>query len=157
LKLTLNIMGAQDKGHWWRLVNTVMKIWVPFNSPSYLAGWLPVSFSRRSQPTAVSYLAGWLPVSFSRRSQPTAVSYSVIMPFIHAQSRTCCSIECYQLLRVSCINCLRTMHNVCGTHKNQCLSVLHNITWSDVHRRLRAWQPCCLMHNAITLPCHASK
>jgi hypothetical protein len=26
LKLTLNIMGAQDKGHWWRLVNTVMKI-----------------------------------------------------------------------------------------------------------------------------------
>ena len=38
-----------------------------------------------------------------------------------------------------------------------CVPVRCSVTRNDVHRRLFPWQPCCVLHNAITLPCHVSK
>jgi hypothetical protein len=38
-----------------------------------------------------------------------------------------------------------------------CNPVRRSVATNDVHRRLFPWQPCCVTHNTITLPCHVSK
>jgi hypothetical protein len=40
------IQRARDRGQWWVLVNTVMKLPVPYNADNLLTSWETISFSR---------------------------------------------------------------------------------------------------------------
>jgi hypothetical protein len=60
IKMNLRVMGwkggdwihlAQNRGHWWDLVNTVMNLWVPHNAGNFLTRWVTSSFSRSPYST----------------------------------------------------------------------------------------------------------